>query len=71
MTEGLIPTQSPRETFVDSKEKVYEAMLESLEGFVHWVHYPQTRDEDDLRGEIKQMEWVVERAHKLEEAEHE
>ena len=66
-SKGVIPS----EPFVDSKEKVYKAMLESLESFVRLVHYPQTRDEDELRGEIKQMEWVVERAHRLEEAEHE
>jgi hypothetical protein len=67
MTEGLIPN----ERFVDSKEKVYKAMLESLEGFVHWFKYPQTRDEEELCGDIRQAEWIVERAHKLEETEHE
>ena len=40
MTEGLIPNKP----FVDSKEKVYKGMLESLEGFVHWFNYPQMRD---------------------------
>lgn len=67
MPEGLIPS----EAFDDSNEKVYKAMLESLEGFVHWLKYPQTRDEDELRGDIRQAECVVERAHKLEEAKHE
>ena len=67
MSEGLMPS----EPFVDSKEKVYKAMLESLESFVHWFNYPQSCDEDELLGEIKQMEWVIERAHKLKEAEHE
>jgi hypothetical protein len=68
MSEGLIPTKSPSEPFVDSKEKVYKAMLESLEGLVHWFKYPQTRDEGELRGDIRQAECVVERAHKFEEA---
>ena len=67
MTEGLIPN----ERFVDSKEKVYKAMLESLEGFVHWFKYPQTRDEDEIRGDFRQAEWAIERAYKLEEASHE
>lgn len=66
MTEGLILTKSLSEPFVDSKEKVYKAMRESLEGFVHWFHYPQTRDEDELRGDFRQAECVVERAHRLE-----
>ena len=55
---------------MDSKEKVYKAMLECLEGLVHWYHYPQTRDEDELRGDFRQAEWVIERAHRLE-AKHE
>lgn len=58
------------ESFMDSKEKVYKAMLESLEGLVHWFHYPQTRDEDELRGDFRQAEWVIERAHRLD-AKHE
>ena len=66
MTEGLILTKSLSEPFVDSKEKVYKAMLESLESFVHWYHYPQSRDEDELRGDFRQAEWVVERAYRLE-----
>ncbi len=69
MTKSLIPMTSPSEQFVDSKEKVYKAMLESLEWLVHWYHYPQTRDEDELRSDFRQAEWVVERAHRLE-AEH-
>ena len=53
-----------------AREKAHKAMLESLEGFVHWYHYPQTRDIDELRSDFRQAEWVVERAHRLED-EHE
>ena len=73
LLHGLLSVEdlpkSPSEPFVDSRENVYQAMLECLESFVHFVHYPQTRDEDELRGEIKQMEWLIERAHKLKETE--
>ena len=42
MTSGTFTSKGviPSEPFVDSKEKVYKAMLESLESFVHWYHYP-------------------------------
>ena len=74
MTNGTFTSEGggfmPSEPFVDSKEKVYKAMLASLEGFVHWYLYPQSRDEDELRGDFRQADWVVERAHRLE-AEHE
>ena len=68
MTNGIFTSEGfmPSEPFKDSKEKVYKAMLESLEWLVHWYHYPQTRDEDELRGDFRQAEWVVERAHRLE-----
>ena len=69
-TSVAVMPSIPSEPFVDSKEKVYKAMLESLEGFVPWYHYPQSRDEDELRGYFRQAEWVVERAHRLED-EHE
>ena len=37
MTNGIFTSEGlmPSEPFVDSKEKVYKAMLESLESFVH------------------------------------
>ncbi len=74
MTNGTFTSEGggfmPSEPFVDSKEKVYKAMLECLEWLVHWFHYPQTRDIDELRGDFRQAEWVVERAHRLE-AKHE
>ena len=63
MTNGTFTSEGggfmPSEPFVDSKEKVYKAMLASLEGFVHWYLYPQSRDEDELRGDFRQAEWVV------------
>ena len=36
---------------MDSKGKVYWAMLESLESFVQWVHYPQTRYVDPTQAD--------------------
>lgn len=69
MQEGTVMNAvmiSPEETFVDSKEKVYSAMLEILECIIHYVKFPQTRDDEEVAGMFKQAEWVIERAHLLQ-----
>ncbi len=60
----------PSQPFVDSKDKVYDAMREILQCLLNVYQFPHQYDEEQIIGYFRQVENVLLRAKKLLEVNH-
>ena len=60
----------PSEPFIDSKDKVYDAMREILQCLLNVYQFPHQFDEEQITGYFRQVDNLLLRAEKLKEVNH-